>query len=173
MLIDTGLLILRVTIGLLFVGHGSQKLFGAFGGPGMTKFTGVIEKQGFRPAPLWAWASALAEFGGGLLMTLGLFTPIAAALIISVMVMAIAKVHGSKGLWNTQGGYEFNLTLIAIATTLGLIGPGVWALDSVLGVPMMGVSLFIVATVIALIGDGVGVVISNQHPQPTMTQKPM
>lgn len=172
MLTDTGLLVLRLTLGLLFVGHGSQKLFGAFGGSGMAKFTEVTEKQGFRPAALWAWLSALAEFGGGLLIVLGLFTPIAAALIISVMVMAIAKVHAPKGLWNTKGGYEFNLTLIAMAATLGLIGPGAWALDSVFNVPLMTWELFIISTLIVLIGDAVGYVIST-HQQPAMKQKPM
>lgn len=173
MLIDTGLLILRLTIGLLFIGHGSQKLFGAFGGPGMAKFTEVTEKQGFRPAAFWAWLSALSEFGGGLLMVLGLFTPIAAAMIIAVMVMAIAKVHAPKGLWNTKGGYEFNLTLIAIATTLGIVGSGAWSLDQVFNIPAMGWVLFVIATLVALIGDGIGYAVSNHHPQPTMTQKPM
>src|SRR6185503_12865455 len=124
MLGETALLILRLTVGLVFVGHGAQKLFGWFGGAGMKGATGMMEKLGFRPARFWAWTSALAEFAGGLLMTLGLFTPAAAAVFIGVMIVAIAKVHGAKGVWNTNGGFEYNLTLIAASIVLGLAGPG-------------------------------------------------
>ncbi len=93
MLPDFAFLILRLTVGLLFAAHGAQKLFGWFGGGGMKGHTEMIHSLNIRPAPLWAWLSALAEFGGGLCLALGFFTPVAAAILISNMVMAIAKVH--------------------------------------------------------------------------------
>ncbi len=173
MFADTALLILRLTVGLIFVGHGSQKLFGWFGGSGMAGHTAMTEKQGLRPAPLWALTSALAEFGGGLLMTLGLFTPIAAALFISVMVMAIAKVHAPKGFWNTQGGYEYNLTLIAVAVALGLAGPGAPALDNWFALPVPQWLLFAASLIVVLIGDGIGLAISATHsPQLQQRHRP-
>ncbi len=169
---NTALLIIRLTVGLLFIGHGSQKLFGAFGGPGMAGHSKIIEKQGFHPVALWATTSAWAEFAGGLLMALGLFTPVAAALIISVMVMAIAKVHRPKGLWNINGGYEFNLTLIASTLALGLAGPGALALDNLLPSPFAGWQVFIVSLIIFLIGDGIGLMSSSPRA-PEMRQRPM
>src|SRR5919108_3032323 len=95
---DAGLFLARVTLGLLMAAHGSQKLFGWFGGYGLSATAGFLEGIGFRPGRLFATAAALAEFGGGLLFALGLFHPIAAALIVSVMIVAAGSVHWSNGL---------------------------------------------------------------------------
>lgn len=96
MSIDLGLLILRVVVGLLLTGHGAQKLFGWFGGPGLDGFTGWIGSMGLRPPRLWAVLGGLAEFGGGLLLVLGLFTPLGSLGILASMLMAIIQVHWPK-----------------------------------------------------------------------------
>src|SRR2546425_7213871 len=107
--VDVGILVLRVVVGLLFVGHGSQKLFGWFGGKGMEGQVGIMQRLDIHPSHLWAYVSALGEFLGGLGLALGLLTPLAAAAIIGAMLVAIVRVHWSKGMWNTNGGMEFPL----------------------------------------------------------------
>src|SRR3954469_9746790 len=116
---DVGLLILRVVVGLLLVGHGAQKLFGSFGGPGLKGFTGGMASMGLKPAAIWALMGALSEFGGGILLALGLFGPVGALAIIGAMLMAIGLVHWSKGLWGQQGGYEYPLVLLVVSAVLG------------------------------------------------------
>jgi putative oxidoreductase len=149
--------VLRIFVGLLFAGHGAQKLFGWFGGHGFEAHTQMTEKMGFHPVLFWALVSSLSEFVGGLLLAFGLFTPIAAALIIGTMVVAIAKVHWAKGFWVTNGGYEFNLVLILTALVFGFNGPGPYALDAMLTLPWSNVVLFTVSLAIVLIGAVIGV----------------
>src|SRR3954454_7675468 len=81
---DTGLLLIRIVVGLLLVGHGTQKLFGWFGGHGLEGTGGFFEKLGYRPGKVWAAVAGMSETGGGLLLALGLFTPLASAMIIGV-----------------------------------------------------------------------------------------
>ena len=109
----------RITIGGLFVGHGTQKLFGWFGGGGVEETAQQFDSLGLRPPRRHTVAAGLAEAGGGTLLAAGLATPAAAALLSGVMFTAISKVHWKNGPWNSQGGYEYNLALIdhAIATT--------------------------------------------------------
>ncbi len=133
MMIALGLLILRLVLGLIFMGHGSQKLFGAFGGHGLVGTRQIMENLGLRPTTFWATIAALGEFVGGLLLVLGLFMPLGALIVIGVMLTAIAKVHWRKGFWNSQGGYEFNLALTAMAVAPGFMGAGAWSLDAVFG----------------------------------------
>jgi len=131
-MMDLGLLLIRVVIGLLFVGHGAQKLFGWFGGYGLKGTAGWLESMNMKPGILMALMAGLSEFIGGLLFVLGLLTPLAGLLIAATMFMAIVKVHGANGLWSTQNGYEYNLSIIAIVIGLTLIGPGKYALDAFL-----------------------------------------
>ena len=131
---DIALLILRVLIGGLFLAHGAQKLFGAFGGHGLKGTAAFFEQIGLKPGYLMALLAGLSEFGGGLLVFVGFLTPLGALAIIATMVMAIAKVHAPNGLFNENGGYEYNLVLIAGATVLILIGSGAYGLDAVLGI---------------------------------------
>ena len=107
---DLGLLLIRLVIGLLFVGHGAQKLFGWFGGYGLKGTAGWLESMNMKPGILMALMAGLSEFIGGLLFVLGLLTPLAGLLIAATMFMAIVKVHGANGLWSTQNGYEYNLS---------------------------------------------------------------
>lgn len=123
-MLDLGLLVIRLVFGLTFAAHGTQKLFGWFGGYGIAGTAGWLESIGMKPGKLQAVMAGLAELGGGLLLALGLWTPLAAILIIATMLVAIAKVHGPKGYWATAGGYEYNMAIIAVALGLALTGPG-------------------------------------------------
>src|SRR3954454_7390357 len=131
-MINIGLLIIRLVVGLLFVGHGAQKLFGWFGGHGIKGTGGWFESIGIKPGVTMALFAGLAELIGGLLFALGLLTPLAGIIIAGTMVMAIVKVHGSNGLWATENGYEYNLILIAVTIGVALTGPGQYALDAFL-----------------------------------------
>ncbi|MGE7903241.1 DoxX family protein [Peribacillus sp. NPDC094092] len=131
-MIDIGLLIIRLVIGLLFIGHGAQKLFGWFGGYGLQGTGGWFESIGMKPGVTMALFAGVAELIGGLLFALGLLTPLAGIMIAGTMIMAIVKVHAPNGLWATANGYEYNLTLLAVAIGIALVGPGQYALDSFL-----------------------------------------
>src|SRR6266851_5407608 len=103
-----GLLILRLVVGLIMVGHGGQKLFGWWGGPGMNGWTQMIQKLRIRPAQPWAWIAALAEFGGGLLLALGFLSPLGSLAIAGSMLVAFLPVHLSRASWVGKGGSTFN-----------------------------------------------------------------
>lgn len=128
---SVGMLILRVVVGLLFMGHGTQKLFGWFGGGGPEGTSGFFGALGYRSPRTMALVGGLTETVGGVLVLLGLFTPLGSALLIGMMVSAILSVHIDKGLWNSNGGIEFPLVLIAAATAIAF-GPGRYAIDRAL-----------------------------------------
>jgi putative oxidoreductase len=127
---DTGLLILRLVIGLLLVGHGAQKLFGWFGGYGLKGTGGYLAGLGYRPGLLFALLAGVAEAGGGASMALGLAVPIAAALLIATMIN-VASGHRLDRFWNHEGGWEFPMVLGVIAAALAVSGGGSYALDNV------------------------------------------
>ncbi|CAM3586752.1 DoxX family protein [Paenibacillus lupini] len=131
-MMDTGLLIIRVVIGLLMIGHGAQKLFGWFGGYGLKGTGGWMESLGLKPGVLMAAGAGLTEVVGGLLFGAGLWIEVGAALLIILMIMAIVKVHGANGLWVTQNGYEYNLVLIAVALGVAFVGAGDISIDALL-----------------------------------------
>ena len=154
---NLGLLVLRVVVGVLFAGHGAQKLFGAFGGAGIEGTAAGFEKGGLRPGRLHAWAAGFAEAGGGLLLALGLVTPFAAVALIAVMTAAIATVHAPNGVWVTKGGYEYNLVLIAVAVALAGAGPGAWSLDHAFGWDLAGTGWAIGALLVGVLGGALAV----------------
>jgi putative oxidoreductase len=158
---NLALLVLHVVIGVLFFAHGVQKVFGWFGGYGIDGTAGFMESIGMRPGKLHAWASGLAETIGGLLLALGLLTPIASAMVIAVMVTAIITVHGTKGFFSSDGGYEFNLILIAVAFALAGVGPGKWSLDHALGIDWTGTGWALIALGAGLLG-GIGAVLQGR-----------
>lgn len=133
MLGDLGLLLLRLTLGTVFLAHGAQKAFGSFGGPGFEGATGFIGSMGFRPARAWAALAVGGELVAGLLFVLGLLTPLAGLLVLATMAVAIAKVHGPKGFFVQNGGFEYNVVLIIAAVALAAVGPGTFSLDHLLG----------------------------------------
>jgi putative oxidoreductase len=126
---NLGRLLARTVIGGLFVGHGTQKLFGWFGGPGLEGTGQMMDQLEMRPAKRHALTSGLAETVGGALVTVGAAMPLAAAVLNGTMLTAIRKVHFEKGPWNTSGGYEYNLVLIAAVTALVETGPGLPSVD--------------------------------------------
>jgi putative oxidoreductase len=158
---DLALHVLRLVLGLLFVGHGAQKLFGVFGGGGLEGTAGMFDNIGLRPGWLHARAAGTAEFAGGALIALGLFTPFAAAALIGVMTAAIITVHAPNGIWNTNQGYELNVVLSAAVFALAGIGAGAWSLDNAFGFDLHGVIWAIAALAAGVIG-GVGSVISGR-----------
>src|SRR3954451_543778 len=136
---NVGKLALRGVIGPLFVGHGTQKLFGWFGGHGLEGTAGFFEQGiGLRPGKRHATAAGLSEALGGALLTLGAFTPLAAAMITGTMTTAIRKVHAAKGPWVTEGGFEYNAVLIAAMAALAESGPGKPSVDAALFPKMKG-----------------------------------
>jgi putative oxidoreductase len=149
---DEGLAVLRGVTGGLMTGHGAQKLFGAFSGPGLKGTAGFMEHLGLQPGRLWGAAAALSEFGGGALTTLGFLYPLGSIATISSMTMATAKAHWGKPIWVSEGGAETPLINIAVSVALALTGPGKYSLDEALGVRL---PKWVVAA--ALIGAGVGV----------------
>jgi putative oxidoreductase len=133
-----GRLLLRLTLGGFFLGHGTQKLFGWFGGHGLEGTGQFFEQLGLRPGRHHAVAAGAAETAGGALMFAGLATPLAASTITSVMLTAINRVHRKNGPWVTNGGYEYNVVLIAAAVALAEVGPGPLSLDEALGTDLHG-----------------------------------
>lgn len=133
---DIALLIARLIIGLGLAAHGSQKLFGWFGGYGIKGTGGWLESIGFRPGPLFAAASGLGEFGGGLLVALGLFGAVGPALIVMVMLVAILTVHIKNGFFQSNNGMELTLVNIAGALLIAFGGAGGYSLDALFGITL-------------------------------------
>lgn len=161
-MIDVALLVLRATLGGFLAGHGAQKLFGAFEGPGITGTTGWLESMGLKPGKIWALAASGSEFGGGVLMMLGLLNPIGPIASLGSMGMATTKVHWGKPIWVTQGGAELPITNIAVATALSLAGPGKYSLDNALGIHLPR-WVIIPGTALAAAGVAYGVKSSMAH----------
>lgn len=127
-----GLLIVRLLVGLTFAAHGTQKLFGWFGGGGIAGTGGFFDSLGIKPGKPMAILAGLGEFGSGLLFAAGLLTPLAAEGIVFVMIVAIATVSGRNGYWITSNGWEYSAVLIVVAICVALTGPGAYALDALL-----------------------------------------
>ena len=147
-----GLLIIRLAVGLTLASHGSQKLFGLFGGHGLTGTGGFFESLGFRPGKPLALLAGLGELCGGLALALGLFTPFAAALVIATMVVAMLGVHIEKGFFSQNGGYEYALLMALTAVGVAFSGPGALSLDVALGLSLAGTWWGVVALVLGIIG---------------------
>jgi putative oxidoreductase len=149
---DLALLVLRLVVGLFFAGHGAQKLWGAFGGHGIEGTGQFFDSLGMRPGRRNAYAAGWSEFLGGVLLAFGLFTPLAAVLIISVMTTAILTIHAKNGPWASDSGYEYNAVLIASAFVLAA-NPGDWSLDAAFGLGAIhGTAFAIAALVIGVLG---------------------
>jgi putative oxidoreductase len=148
---DTGLLILRVVLGLLLVGHGSQKLFGLFGGHGPEGTGGFFHSIGFRPGRPMALVAGASEAGAGLLLALGLFTPLAAAAVVGTLFVA-SSVHWKNGLWGQNGGFELPLFYAVTAVVLAFTGPGAYSLDNAVGLDRFnGIGWGVLAAAIGLL----------------------
>lgn len=165
-----GLLVLRVVIGLIVAAHGAQKLFGWWGGPGITNWTGAMTRMRMRPAVPWAWLSVLSELLGGLGLALGFLFPLPSFGIIAAMLVAIATVHWPNGFWNSKRGYEFNLSLIVAAVALGLTGPGTYSMDALVGVRLPEPITLLVVGLATLAGVGVALGTRSKPAVETTTE---
>jgi putative oxidoreductase len=166
--VHAALLILRIVVGLLFIGHGSQKLFGWFGGHGPEGTGQFLDSLGYRPGRGMAIAAGGAEFFGGLFLALGFLTPLASAMIIGVMLNAILSVHWSKGIWNSNGGLEFPLVMAAVAAAVSIAGPGRFSLDRALGIPV-GRPVWQVGGILLGVVSGVGLYAWRMVTTPSAT----
>jgi putative oxidoreductase len=121
---DIGLLILRLSIGIMFMGHGMQKLFGFFGGPGINGFAKFLTSLGFAPPVFWAYVSGCTELVGGLFLVLGLFTRGAAGWLCAFILIAFVKVHLKNGFFLQNGGVEYTFIIASVCIALALMGGG-------------------------------------------------
>ena len=121
---DTGLLVLRIVVGLLLVGHGAQKLFGWFGGGGLNGTAWYFRSVGYRPPRLMARFAGGTELVGGAALAAGFMTPLAASAVVGTMLNASVAVHRRNGLWAVDNGFEYPLVIATAAVTLGFTGAG-------------------------------------------------
>lgn len=152
---DAGLLLLRLVVGFLMIGHGLQKAFGSFGGLGLEGTAPLFEAWGFRPARRNVMLAATVELIAAPMLILGLLTPLACAMIVGVLLVAASVVAGN-GLWATRGGFELPMIYALVTAALALTGPGRFALDQVLGLagyysPAVGVGAIAVAILAAYV----------------------
>ena len=168
---DLALSVLRIVVGVLFVGHGAQKLFGVWGGGGLEGTAEMFVSIGLRPGALHARVAGTAEFAGGALLVLGFLTPFGAAALIAVMTAAVLSVHGQNGLWVTNKGYEYNLVLAAVAFGLAGAGPGAWSLDDAFGLGLSGAGWALAALIVGVLG-GIGAVYGGRYSGRVTTREP-
>lgn len=155
----------RGLIGGLFVGHGTQKLKGWFGGSGIEGTGGMMEQLDLHPPRLHAIAAGTTETAGGALLMAGLATPVASAGLMGTMITAIQKVHLGKGPWNTEGGWEYNLVLIAGLLALTEEGPGDISLDAALGVEKTGVKWALAALATGAAASATTIVLGRKEAE--------
>jgi putative oxidoreductase len=151
---ELGLFVIHVAIGVSLVAHGAQHVLGWFGGYGLKGTGDWMEGFGLRPGKRFAAAAGGAELAGGALFALGLLTPVAAALIASVMFVASRTDHRGKGYWIYNGGSEYVLAIAAVVIGVALNGAGAWSLDAALGLDVNGLAFGLGALGAALAGAG-------------------
>jgi putative oxidoreductase len=160
-------LLLRLIVGGFFVGHGTQKLFGWFDGPGLDATAQGFEQLGMRPGRRNAIAAGVAEAGGGAALALGFATPLAASALTATMLTAINRVHLKNGPWAGNGGYEYNLVLIAAVLAVAEAGPSEPSLDASLGIEKSGPGWALAALGAGVIGAvGAHLAAESQAPAP-------
>ena len=163
-----GRLILRLIVGGYFFGHGTQKLFGWFGGYGPEGTGQFFESIGLRPGKRHALAAGAAEAGGGALLVAGAATPVAASVLTATMLTAINRVHLKNGPWVSNQGYEYNLVLIAVVLSLAETGPGSPSIDSAIDAKWHGPKW----AVLSLLGGIAGAVGAHLVAESAPTPEP-
>lgn len=145
------MLLIRVVVGALSVGHGAGKLFGWFAGGGVSETAAYFRSLGYRSPRALAVVAGATEALAGSALVLGWFTPLAAAALIGVMLNAAVAGHGQAGLWSENDGYEYPLVLIVLGVALAWAGPGAYALDTALGWELAGAAWAIGAAVLGAV----------------------
>lgn len=149
---DIAFLFIRIVLGLYIAAHGTQKLFGWFGGYGLAGTGGFFESLGFRPGRFFAFAAGAGELAGGVLTLLGLGGALGPAIIVMVMVVAALSVHAKNGLLGTNNGIELNAFYVLSAVAVAFAGNGAFSLDRALGLSVLAtpaqVSILLVAAVV-------------------------
>ncbi len=170
-----GRLMLRAAVGGFFIGHGTQKLFGWFGGHGLKATSENFEKMGLKPGIVHAGAGAAAETLGGAGLLLGYRTPLASASIVSVMLTAINRVHLKNGPWASKGGYEYNVVLAAAALSLAESGPGSISLDALRGKEREGARWGLLSLALGTAGAAGAHLLAQSRatPEPAATAEPV
>ncbi|MCU1474937.1 DoxX family protein [Amnibacterium sp.] len=163
---DFGKLVVRLVVGGFFVGHGLQKLRGAFGGPGLEGTEQMMTALAMHPAKVNARAAALSETVGGAGIALGAGTPFAAAALIGTMATAVRKVHFKNGLWNSGGGWEYNAVLAAVVAGLTNDGPGDLSLDALIGRKRWGLGWGLFAVAAGLAGSAAAIEVGRRLTPP-------
>lgn len=164
-MLDVGLLIARLVVGLLMAAHGAQKLFGWFGGHGLRGTGEFMVQLGFQPGRTFATAAGLGEFTAGLLVALGLFGPIGPAIMLAVMIVAAMTVHWRNGLFATENGIELPLLYGTAAVGFALAGPGRYSLDTALGLATAWTPVVIWAALIVGVIGGVANLAFRRQPR--------
>jgi putative oxidoreductase len=159
-----GLSLLRLIVGGLFMGHGLQKLTGWFRGHGLQATGESFESMGLRPGRVHAAGAGASETAGGALIATGLLTPLGASLLSGTMITAIRKVHAPNGPWAAEGGYEYNLVMLAAVFAITDLGPGAWSLDEVLGIRCSGLGWALAQLAAGAIGSSVTLAIAERQP---------
>jgi putative oxidoreductase len=160
-LIDVALLVLRLVVGVYLAAHGAQKLFGWFGGPGLSgTIQGMDAHLRFRPAWVWGTLVALSEVVGGLLIAIGLLGPVGPTMLAGAMLVATFVAHWNQGPWIAKGGYELTLTNLAVVVAVALVGVGRYSLDAWLGLSVPSVAaeglaaLMVITILVAVVTRG-------------------
>jgi putative oxidoreductase len=162
--VKLGIAVLRSIVGILFMGHGLQKLAGWFGGHGLENTGAAFESMGLRPGKAHAAAAGTSETVGGALLAGGLLTPLGATLLSGTMLTAIRKVHLAKGVWASNGGYEYNLVLLGVLFAVTDLGPGDWSLDDALGLRRSGPGWALAQLAAGAAGSAAAVAIGTRYP---------
>jgi putative oxidoreductase len=157
----------RAVVGGLFVGHGTQKLCGWFGGPGLDAAAAGFHSMGLRPGRRNAIAAGAAETFGGAALALGLATPLAGAALIGTMITAIRTVHLKNGPWVSNGGYEYNLVLIAAVALIVEAGPGALSIDGIRGSKRSGAFWALAALAAGAAGSVAALELAKREPVPS------
>jgi putative oxidoreductase len=171
MSIDFALLLIRLIVGSALAAHGAQKLFGWFGDPGLKGTAGMFgQGLGMRHAGFWAFVGSVAEFAGGLLLAAGFLNPVGPLLLVGAMLVAIFKVHWSRGFWGTNGGYELPLVFLVVSLAIAFAGNGAYALDAAFGTALPEPAALVLG--VGLAGLGAIAALVDARPAPTAVARP-